>query len=121
MDLNFLNKKKRMQKQKDPNSVEEEIKNKSEGEQLPETSEEHTLPDAENEESSMEAKLELELSAAKDKYLRLYSDFENYKKRIARDRIETAKMAGTDIFLSILPIVDDMERAIKAMHETGNN
>jgi molecular chaperone GrpE len=119
MNLNFL-KKKNMQKQEENNSVQDEIKNKNEEGQVPETSEEQSLPDAENAEESPEAKLEIELSVARDKYLRLYSDFENYKKRIARDRIESAKMAGADIFLSILPVMDDMERAVKAMREDGD-
>jgi len=121
MNLNFLNKKNRMKKQEENNSVQEETKNKNEEENTSELSDEQNLPDAGTEEASTEAKLEVELSQARDKYLRLYSDFENYKKRIARDRIESAKMAGADFFLSILPVMDDMERAIKAMNETGQN
>lgn len=78
---------------------------------------ETALPDAEQEETNPTAKLEAELSEAKDKYLRLYSDFENYKKRINRDRIELIKTAGSDILISILPVIDDMERALKAMDE----
>ncbi len=110
-----------MNKQEENNSVQEEIKKKNEAEQLHEGAEEQSLPDAGNAEASPEAKLEIELSVARDQYLRLYSDFENYKKRIARDRMESAKMAGADIFLSILPVMDDMERAIKAMNETASN
>lgn len=72
------------------------------------------LPDASTEENDPIAKMEAELSESRDKYLRLYSDFENYKKRVSRDRIEQSKMAGSDIFLSILPIIDDFERALKS-------
>lgn len=75
------------------------------------------LPDAEQQESGELAKLELELSAAKDKYLRLYSDFDNYKKRINRERVDLIMTAGQDVMTSILPMLDDMERAIKAMSE----
>lgn len=75
------------------------------------------LPDAEHEEESGLAKMELELSAANDKYLRLYSDFDNYKKRINRERIDLIKSAAQDVMISILPMLDDMERAIKAMNE----
>lgn len=75
------------------------------------------LPDAESAESGDIEKLEYQLSEAKDKYLRLYSDFENYKKRINRERIDLIKSAGQDIMASILPMLDDMERAIKAMGE----
>jgi len=79
--------------------------------------EEDALPDAETTEQDPVAKLEAELSETKDKYLRLYSEFENYKKRIVRDRIELIKNAGADTMISILPIIDDMERAIKAISE----
>src|SRR5438045_1756505 len=54
------------------------------------------LPDAETAESGDLEKLELQLSEAKDKYLRLYSDFENYKKRINRERVDLIKSAGQD-------------------------
>lgn len=112
-----------MKKQEEHNSVQEEIKNNSEqpvhDDSIPIT-EEQSLPDAENAEAAKEAKLEVELSESKDKYLRLYSDFENYKKRVLRERIEFSKMAGSDIFLAILPVMDDMERAMKAMSEDSN-
>ena len=75
------------------------------------------LPDAESSESGELEKLEFQVSEAKDKYLRLYSDFENYKKRVNRERIDMVKTAGQDIMASILPMLDDMERAIKAMAE----
>lgn len=78
---------------------------------------EAALPDAKEEETDPVAKLEAELSSTKDKYLRLYSDFENYKKRINRDRIDLIKNAGADMLTSILPVIDDMERALKAMNE----
>jgi len=75
------------------------------------------LPDAETAESGDIEKLEYALSEAKDKYLRLYSDFDNYKKRINREKIDLIKSAGQDIMASILPMLDDMERAIKAMSD----
>jgi molecular chaperone GrpE len=78
------------------------------------------LADAESGEAGSIAKLELQLSEANDKYLRLYSDFDNYKKRINRERIELIKSASQDVMASILPILDDMERAIKAMNDAKN-
>jgi molecular chaperone GrpE len=77
------------------------------------------LPDAETEEKDPISKLEAELTHINDKYLRLYSDFENYKRRVAKDRIEQTKMASADIFLSLLPIIDDLERALKSVDETN--
>ncbi len=46
-----------------------------------------------------------------DKYLRLYSDFENYKKRVSRERLDTLMMASKDLVSAILPVLDDFERA----------
>jgi molecular chaperone GrpE len=60
------------------------------------------------------AKLDADLQAANDKYLRLYSDFENYKRRISKERLEASKMIEADSIISILPIIDDLERAIKS-------
>ena len=50
----------------------------------------------------------------KDKYLRLYSDFDNYKRRTNKERIEMFKMAGQDILKSLIPVMDDFDRAEKA-------
>ena len=60
---------------------------------------------------------EAEIAALNDKYLRLYSDFENYKKRSIKDRIEQGKMAAADVFLALIPIIDDLERALKSIEE----
>lgn len=57
---------------------------------------------------------------ANDKYLRLYSEFDNYRKRTSRERLELIKNAGSDLLVSILPVLDDLERAIKA-NETAND
>jgi molecular chaperone GrpE len=115
-NLNFL-RKKVMKKNEEENPI---IDGQGEENREAETmnQNEAALPDAEQAEADPTAKLEAQLSEAKDKYLRLYSDFENYKKRINRDRIELIKTAGSDILISILPVIDDMERALKAMNET---
>jgi len=47
-----------------------------------------------------------------DKYLRLYSEFDNYRKRTQKERIELSKTASEDIILSLLPVLDDLERAL---------
>lgn len=52
------------------------------------------------------------LNQEKDKYLRLFAEFENFKKRTARERIELFKTAGQEVITVILPILDDFERAI---------
>ena len=58
-------------------------------------------------------KLNEELSEMKDKYLRLYADFDNYRKRTNKERLELIQTASKDVILSVLPVIDDFERAIK--------
>lgn len=65
-------------------------------------------------EVSAEEKLELELAEAKDKYLRLYSEFENFRRRNAKERIDLIKTASSDLMVELLPTIDDFERANKA-------
>ncbi len=48
-----------------------------------------------------------------DKYMRLSAEFDNYRKRTLKERIELSKTASGDVIMSILPVVDDFERAIK--------
>ena len=57
--------------------------------------------------------LKIELSEAKDKYLRLFAEFENFKKRTAKERLELFKTAGQDIISSLLTVLDDFNRAEK--------
>jgi molecular chaperone GrpE len=64
------------------------------------------------------AELEEELAMTKDKLLRLYSEFDNFKKRTLREKIEFSKMASAETILALLPALDDFERAIKSMTET---
>lgn len=58
---------------------------------------------------------EAELKEKDDKYLRLYAEFENYKRRTSAERIELFKTAGQEIMLAMIPVLDDFERALKAM------
>ena len=48
-----------------------------------------------------------------DKYLRLYSEFDNYRKRTQKEKLEMSKNASEDIILALLPVIDDLERALK--------
>lgn len=48
----------------------------------------------------------------KDKYLRLFAEFENYKKRTSRERIELYKTAGQELMTSLLPVMDDFDRGL---------
>ena len=59
-----------------------------------------------------------ELAEMKDKYLRLYSDFDNFRRRTAKEKTELFKTAGEEIVVALLPVLDDFERALKAQGET---
>ncbi|HLG35278.1 MAG TPA: nucleotide exchange factor GrpE [Bacteroidia bacterium] len=76
------------------------------------------IPSHEDAEKNPVAGLEEDLAMTKDKLLRLYSEFDNYKKRTLREKIEFSRMASADTILSMLPMLDDFERAIKSMMET---
>lgn len=65
-------------------------------------------------ELSAEEKLKQENSALNDKYLRLFAEFDNYKRRTQKERVELLQTAGKDVVVSLLPVLDDFERAIKA-------
>lgn len=60
------------------------------------------------------AELKKQIEEQKDKYLRLFADFDNFKKRNAKERLELIQTAGKDVVLALLPILDDFERAVKA-------
>src|ERR1700754_4441786 len=66
-------------------------------------------------EKSAEDLLKEELSLANDKYLRLYAEFDNFRRRTIKEREEARKMEGKDLMVSLLPVLDDFERALKAM------
>ena len=63
------------------------------------------------EELSVEEKLTIDVAEAKDKYLRLYSEFENFRRRTAKERLELTKMAVSDLVSNLIPVVDDFQRA----------
>ncbi|EMR01753.1 nucleotide exchange factor GrpE [Cesiribacter andamanensis] len=65
------------------------------------------------EQDSAEQKLKAELEEQKDKYLRLYSEFENFRRRTAREKQELVRTAGEEMAVSLLGVLDDFERAIK--------
>lgn len=65
------------------------------------------------------ADLENKINELNDKYLRLFSDFDNYRKRTNKERLELLKTAAEDTIISLLPVLDDFERALVAMEKNG--
>lgn len=63
-------------------------------------------------------KLTAELAETKDKYLRLYSEFDNFRKRTAKEKVETILNATEGLVKDLLPVVDDFQRAREAMDKT---
>lgn len=57
---------------------------------------------------------EAKIAELNDKYLRLYSEFDNYRKRTIKEKADIIRTAGEDVFKAIIPSIDDFERAIKA-------
>ena len=70
-----------------------------------------------NQQQTTEEKLQEEVKTEKEKFLRLFAEFENYKKRTTRERIELFKTAGEEVMLSMLPVLDDFERALNHIEE----
>jgi len=58
--------------------------------------------------------LEAKVAELNDKYLRLYSEFDNYRKRTIKEKSDIIRSAGEDVFKAVIPTIDDFERAIKA-------
>jgi molecular chaperone GrpE len=70
------------------------------------------------EELTVEEKLQEDLGKEKDKFLRLFAEFENYKKRTSKERMELFKTAGQEVIVSLLPVIDDFDRALKELSKT---
>ena len=66
-----------------------------------------------------EEKLQSELAEQKEKYLRLYAEFDNYKRRTSKERIEMMQTAGKEVIVSLLDVLDDCDRAEKQIQESG--
>lgn len=93
------------------NTAEEQLNNDQNGEANAETGETPTEP---VQEISAEEQLKLDNAALNDKYLRLFAEFDNYKRRTQKERVELLQTAGKDVIVSMLPVLDDFDRANKA-------
>jgi molecular chaperone GrpE len=86
-------------------------------------SEEHLndVTDASNpleSEISPEELLKQELGIANDRYLRLYAEFDNFRRRTAKEREDARKSEGKDVIVALLPVLDDFDRAIRSMENS---
>ena len=95
-------------------------KDKEEAQEMKEkevNAEEQVLGQEEVDELSREDQLEQEVAELKDKQIRLFAEFENFKKRTAKERIDLFRNAGVEFFEAMLPILDDFDRAAKHKEE----
>jgi molecular chaperone GrpE len=102
---------------KDINSQEENNSNKkeeTETEQGPDSSDNSAKTEPVKETAS-DISAEVKLAEMQDRYIRLSAEFDNYRKRTLREKIELTKHAGENILVSIVPVMDDFERALKLM------
>ena len=104
-------------------SENKDIKNEQEVTQEQVTNEvvEETTVDLEQEVVTIEDELTAKLAEEKDKFLRLFAEFENYKRRTAKERLELFKTASEEVMLALLPVLDDFERAITELEKGGES
>ncbi len=72
------------------------------------------------EEQSPEEQLKGDLAIEKDKFLRLFAEFENYKKRTSKERMDLYKTANQDVLQAMLPVLDDFDRALAEIVKSGD-
>ncbi len=120
---NIFNK---MSKKEDKDKVQEEetlVKDQTKGDQK-ETNETAETKDNSKEKAKEEVseveQLKLDLAEAKDKYLRLFAEFDNFRKRTNKEKLELRKTAAQDTLSAFIPVLDDFDRAKKNHDDDGS-
>lgn len=78
---------------------------------------EEQKPEAEAKQPDEVAQLKKQLAELNDKYIRTCAEYDNYRKRTAREKADLIKSAGSDIITALLPVIDDFDRAIAHMND----
>ena len=113
-----------MSEKENKNIQEEEIQNQRDSKpsdkeqvanEVPKEKQKNTAKEQESD------KQEALLKVEKDKYLRLFAEFENYKKRTAKERIELFQTAGKDVIQDLLPVLDDFDRALLELQKNESD
>ena len=107
--------KKKNQKEVEVDNKEELVKDEELCQTDNEAQEQSENPSEEKAEEKKEPTFEEKFIETNDKFLRLHAEFDNFRKRTYKERIEFSKIASEDVLKSLLPVVDDLERAIKSM------
>ena len=79
---------------------------------------ESTNEQNQNTELTVEEQLKEDLAKEKDKFLRLFAEFENYKRRTSREKLEMLTTASEGVLSSLLPVVDDFDRALSQVEQS---
>jgi molecular chaperone GrpE len=111
MKFNDILKKKKMEEPKASEDTNEQLNDS----QTPDHTIANEMEQQILDEISAEDKLKDELAQANDKYLRLFAEFDNFRRRTAKERVELLQTAGKEVIASLLPVLDDFDRALKAM------
>lgn len=96
------------------NTEAEAVENKLENE----TADSKSNADEKVEEQSLEEQLNEALQNEKNKFLRLFAEFENYKKRTSKERLDLFKTASQDVMVALLPVLDDFDRAYQEISKS---
>ncbi len=116
-------------KQEEQNQTENKVKNSEETLDSQDVNAETVKADEEDKpkskkerkkKQSKEAELKEKITELNDKYLRLYSEYDNYRKRTIKEKSDLYKTASSDLILALLPVLDDFKRANKAFEESDD-
>lgn len=111
-----------MSKNKETEKVDNEMINEESGAQesaagnRDENSGSDNVSEQEQDNAQQTEKMSEELSAWRDKYVRLSAEFDNYRKRTLKEKMDLVSTASEDVIKSLLPILDDLDRALQAMN-----
>ena len=111
-------------KKQDSNKPEEDVKQQQAasqpqaGQAAEETADEEPAGEAASAAEAELAQMQTRLAASEEKYLRLAAEFDNYRRRTSKEKLDLVKSAGEDILKGILPVLDDCERAIQQLEKT---
>jgi len=103
----------------DNTQIKEELENQGEATAENTASAEQAAGEQGTEATEMN-KVKEELAGAKDKYIRLYSEFENFRRRTAKEKLELVQSANEQLLQALLPVADDFERAEKSFREKND-
>lgn len=105
------------EQKKEAQTPEDEVKKETGSAETSETPEEDSAPEAEKTEEKAEEKTEEKADDGNEKYVRLMAEFQNYKKRVAKEKNDIREYATEKLVMELLPVLDNFERALAASAE----